>query len=323
MTTVLVTGGAGFIGAHLVRYLLEHTDWSVVCLDRLDEAGDQNRIAPLKAQHSQRFQVIWHDLRAAINPVMLRFAGDFKYVAHLAAASHVDRSYRDPMGFIADNVVGTGHLLEYVRQHQPHCEKLLCFSTDEVFGPAAEGEEFDEYDRWNPENVYAATKAGSEALCPAYAHQYGMPITVSHCSNVYGPGQYQEKFIPLAKGKIERGEMVQIHSRDGKVSSRLYIHTDDVSRAVLTILTKGGIIQDARSGKYNIAAAEEISNLVVAEAIANHLSRPLHYELVERPANRPKPDMRYSLRSERLKALGWAPQVPFEVGLRDALGVDR
>lgn len=319
MTTILVTGGAGFIGSHLCRYILENTDWRVTVLDRIDEAGDQNRLAPLKGAHGSRLSVLWHDLRAPINPIMLRTQGDFRYVAHLAAGSHVDRSVRDPVGFVQDNVMGTAHLLEYVRHHQPHCEKALYFSTDEVFGPAPDGVTFDEHSRFEPENPYAASKAGGEALCPAYAHQYGTPVVVSHCSNAYGPGQYHEKFIPLAAGRIERGELVQIHARDGRASSRLYIHVDDVSRAVLTILQKGGTIQDSRSGRYNIVAAEELSNLLVAESIATLLGRQLRYELVENPPNRPKPDMRYSLSGAKLEALGWSPEVAFSDGLRSAL----
>lgn len=321
MTSVLLTGGAGFIGSHLARYILEHTDWSVVVLDRLDPAGDQRRLAPLVERFPRRMGIVWHDLRAAINPDRLRSYGDFRYVAHLAAGSHVDRSVRDPVGFVMDNVLGTAHLLEYVRQHQPHCEKALYFSTDEVFGPAAEGEVFDELARFNPENPYAASKAGGEALCPAYAAQYGMPLVVSHCSNAYGPMQDREKFIPLAAEKIRTEQLVQIHARAGKPSSRLYIHVDDVSRAVLTILTKGGVIHDPSSGRYNIVAAEELSNLLVAEMIADALGKPLRAELVENPPNRPKPDMRYALSGQRLEALGWAPEVPFDAGLRDALGL--
>ena len=322
MTTILITGGAGFIASHLCRYLLEHTDWRVVTLDRLDPAGDQRRLAPLVEQFGKRLAVVFHDLRAEINPERLRAYGDFTYVAHLAAGSHVDRSIRDPLGFLLDGVMGTAHLLEYIRAHQPHCQKALYFSTDEVFGSAPEGVTFDEHARFFATNPYAAAKAGGEALCPAWAEQYGMPLVVSHCSNAYGRTQDSEKFIPLASGKIERGELVQIHAKAGKPSSRLYIHVDDVSRAVLTILTKGGTIHDPTSGFYNIVAAEELSNMFVAERIAAILGKPLRAELVENPPNRPKPDQRYSISAAKLAALGWSPEVAFEDGLRDALGVE-
>ncbi len=318
MTTILLTGAAGFIGSHLTRYILEHTDWTVVGLDRLDPAGDQQRLAPLVEQHGKRLRVVFHDLRAAINPERLR-PHEFQYVAHLAAGSHVDRSVRDPVGFVQDNVLGTAHLLEYVRQHQPTCDKALYFSTDEVFGPAAEGVVHDEHASFHPTNPYAAAKAGGEALCPAWAEQYGMPIVVSHCSNAYGPTQDREKFIPLCAEKVKTEQIVQIHSARGKVSSRLYIHVDDVSSAVLTILTKGGTIHDPTSGRYNIVAAEELSNLLVAQQIAELVGRPLRHELVENPPNRPRPDMRYALSGKKLEALGWAPSIPFELGLRDAL----
>jgi dTDP-glucose 4,6-dehydratase len=322
VTTILITGAAGFIGSHLARYILEKTDWNVVSLDRLDEAGDQKRLAPLAEQHGRRLGVVWHDLRSAINPERLRRFGDFTYVAHLAAGSHVDRSIRDPISFICDNVLGTAHLLEYVRQHQPMCQKSLVFSTDEVNGPAAEGQVFDEHARYWPTNPYAAAKAGGEVLAPAWAEQYGMPLVVTHCSNVYGRHQDHEKYIPLASEKIRSGSVVQVHAKDGKPSSRLYIHVDDVSRAVLTILTRGGIILGPESGFYNIVSAHELSNLYVAEQIAQVLNKPLYAELVERPPNRPKPDQRYALSGKKLAALGWSPEVPFDVGLRDALGVN-
>jgi dTDP-glucose 4,6-dehydratase len=322
MTTILVTGGAGFIGAHLCRYLLTHTDWTVVSLDRLDEAAALARVAPLLGQFGSRFKTHWHDLRAAINPVHLRAFGDFRYVAHLAASSHVDRSVRDPVSFVQDNVLGTAHLLEYIRHHQPHCEKALYFSTDEVFGPAPEGVVFDEAAPWNPENPYAASKAGGEALCPAYAAQYGMPVVVSHCSNAYGPGQYREKFIPICIDRVARGELIQIHSRQGQPASRLYIHVDDVSSAVVTILEKGGTIHDGQSGRYNIVAAEELSNLLVAEQVAKLMGKRLRYELVENPPSRPKPDMRYALSGRKLEELGWQAMVSFEAGLRATVQAD-
>jgi dTDP-glucose 4,6-dehydratase len=313
--SILVTGGAGFIGSHLVRNLLERTDWTVVCLDRLDEAGAQGRLAPLKAEYGERLKVFWHDLRAPINPVQMRAFGDFRYVAHLAAGSHVDRSVRDPVGFVMDNVVGTANLFEYVRAHHPGIEKVLYFSTDEVFGPAPEGVTYDEHSPHTPNNPYAAAKAGGEALCPAWANTYGMPICVTHCTNVYGPGQYAEKFIPLVTDKLLRGETVQIHARDGIPSSRYYVHVDDVAAAVLAVLDRGGVICGPGSGKYNISGDQEYTNLDVAQRVAKLLDVPLRYELVDYVPNRPRHDMRYAIGGNKLNALGWSPSVPFSTGL--------
>lgn len=318
---LLITGAAGFIGSNFARFLLETTDYSVTSLDRLDEAGSLERLAGLKSRYPTRLECVWHDLRAPISPWLLR-GREFGAIVHMAAGSHVDRSVRDPVGFVMDNVVGTANLLEYARHQQPGV-KVLYFSTDEVFGPAGPGEVFDESARFNPENPYAASKAGGEALCPAYAAQYGMPIVVTHCSNAYGPNQHPEKFVPLCIDRIQRGETIQIHARGGIVSSRLYIHVDDVSRATLTVLERGGVICDSTSGRYNIRAMAELSNLYVAQTIASQLGQPLRYELVENPPNRPKPDLRYALSDAKLRALGWEPTVDFETGLAALLGGTR
>ncbi len=313
---ILVTGGAGFIGSNFIRHLLEQTDYDVVSIDRLDDAGSLERLAEIKGAHPMRLSCRWHDLRATITPDVA--PGPFKYIVHMAAGSHVDRSHADPIGFVLDNVLGTANLLEWARKHH-RSTKLLYFGTDEVFGPAPEGVDFHEHARFEPENLYAASKAGGELLCLAYVHQHGMPIVATHCCNVYGPNQHPEKFIPLAIGRIQRGEVLQIHARDGKSSTRLYIHVSDVARAVLTVLEKGGTIHDDASGRYNIRADRELSNIDVAEQIAALLGRPLRHELVENPPNRPKPDMRYALRDTKLRALGWAPAVTFPDGLRQVV----
>lgn len=319
MTSVLVTGGAGFIGAHLIEQLLTRTDYSVVSLDRLDEAANLNRLSHCAQAYRERLQFVWHDLRAAINPAIV--PGGFRYIVHMAAASHVDRSVKDPVGFLFDNVIGTAHVFEYARTHAEP-EKVLYFSTDEVFGPAADGVAFDEHDPHTPNNPYAAAKAAAEALVPAYANTYGLPLVVSHCTNVYGPGQYREKFIPLVTAKIRRGETVQIHSRSGVPSSRYYVHVEDVCAAVLTILARGGVVAGPMTGKYNISGEEELSNLEVARRIAEFLGKPLRYELVEFVPNRPRHDMRYAVKCERLQALGWTPRVSFTQGLADLLAND-
>jgi dTDP-glucose 4,6-dehydratase len=307
MTRVLITGGAGFIGRHLVRYLLKHTDWDVTILDRLGEGSELTELAPA------RMRFVWHDLKAQVYALP-----SFKYIIHLAAGSHVDRSVRDPLGFVADNVTGTAHMLEFARRCEG-LEKLLHFSTDEVFGAAQQGKKFDEYDSFHATNPYAASKAAAEALCPAWANTYGLPVVVTRCTNVCGAGQSPEKFIPNTIGKIRRGETVQIHSRDGVPSSRKYIDAEDVSAAIVAVLTRGGVISGRGSGYYNIAGEHDYSNAEVAERLAAMIGKPLSHQLVEDPPARPRPDMRYDLDNTRLKALGWEQGVSLDESLRRIL----
>src|SRR6185295_194449 len=296
---------AGFIASHLVRYLnRERPDWEIVGIDRLDEAASMARL------HGARIRQIWHDLKAPLRPTTLgaeTLGCPFDYIAHLAAASHVTRSVKDPLGFLQDNVIGTANALEYARQFTP--KKVLYFSTDEVFGPAPDGVSFSEYDAHFPTNPYAASKAAAEALCPAWAVTYGLPLVVSHCTNVAGEGQHGEKFIPHVIEKVKRDELIQIHARDGVPSSRYYIHAEDVARAIITILEKGGVMGGPSSGKYNISGIEEHSNLDVAMRIALEMGKTLKYELVDFVPDRPKHDQRYAIKSSRLEDLGWRPEI--------------
>ncbi len=310
---ILITGAAGFIGSNLARYILENTAYSVASLDRLDDAGNLERLAELKQRFPGRLECYWHDLRASIQPDYIR--GELKYIAHLAAGSHVDRSVRNPLEFIQDNCVGTANLFEWARRTHPRT-KLLYFSTDEVVGAAPDGQEFDELSPMNPLNPYAAAKAAGEVLCSAWANTYGMPIAVTRCTNVYGPAQHREKFIPLCIERISRGELIQIHAQGPVPSTRFYVHVDDVSRAVLSVLERGGTIGGRESGRYGISGDREYSNLDVAQRIARLMGLELRYEFVDFVANRPRHDMRYAIKSSRLEALGWKPEVDFDDGLR-------
>jgi dTDP-glucose 4,6-dehydratase len=317
---LLVTGGAGFIGHHFIRYVLERTDWSIVCLDRIDSAGDLNRLPS-----SPRLTFVHHDLRAEINGRVGdqvisgggRFGtGPFGHVVHMAAGSHVDRSVKDPVGFILDNVVGTAHLLDFCRTR--NVGKILDFSTDEVFGPAIGTTSFVEWSRFNPLNPYAAAKAGGEVLCSAYASTYGLPILVTHCTNVFGERQHREKFIPLIIDQIRRREMVKIHSDASKTksASRYYTYVDNVSSAVLFLLERGECLDGSGLfGKYNISGEAEISNLELAQTVADLMHRPLSYEMVDYCADRPRHDMRYAVSDRKLRELGWKPEVTFLEGL--------
>jgi dTDP-glucose 4,6-dehydratase len=333
MTKILVTGGAGFIGHHFIDYILRVTDWNVVCMDRLDSSGDLNRLSEMETwtKHCNRVQFIHHDLRASINQGIADkiltnrgsvYSTPFDHVVHFAAGSHVDRSIEDPVGFLLDNVVGTAHLLDFFRQNMLRAlrndGKIVVFSTDEVFGPAPESRLFKEWDRFNPNNPYAASKAGSEALCTAYANTYGLPILVTHTTNVFGERQHSEKFIPLLVRKILRGETIQIHSDSTRTrsSSRYYLYVQNVASAVHFLLNKGSCLDGTDLiGKYNITGIEEISNLDVALSVATILGKELDYTMVDYHPSRPKHDMRYALDGSLMKNMGWTPDIYFTEGL--------
>jgi len=305
MVRVLVTGSSGFIG-HAITEKLTNNGYTVVGLDRLNFSGDLNRIADImKPETRHLYSVVHHDLRSSIGPILSEKLGQFEYILHIAASSHVDRSISDPLSFVLDNVVGTCNILQFARD-QTALKKFVYFSTDEVFGPAPPGVEYDEYSRYNSTNPYSASKAGGEELCVAFRNTYKLPIIITHTMNVYGRRQHPEKFIPLCIRKIRNGETVYIHSDETRTipGSRFYIHTDDVSDAIQYIMTL-----KTTETKLNIVGKEEVTNLQVAQYIADALGKPLDYEFVDFHSSRPGHDLRYALSGKRLESLGWAPTV--------------
>ena len=236
--TVLVTGGAGFIGHALIQHLLETTDYKIVSLDRLDTAGRLDRLQEVISQDDEwkrRVRIVWHDLKAPLSQHVIDKLGTVHYILHLAAGSHVTRSIQYPLEFVMDNVVGTCNLLDYARLNCPDLKLFLYFSTDEVFGPAPEGVVFKEDSRYNACNPYAATKAGAEELCNSFCNTYNIPLITTHTMNAYGPRQHSEKFIPLVVKRLLKGEKITIHSnREGtESSSRRYLYSEDVASACL------------------------------------------------------------------------------------------
>ena len=309
MKRVLVTGGAGFVGHHVIEALLRETDAEVVSLDRLDTSGTLNRLQHLLEKNPEwasRLDVVWHDLKAPLNDFVIKALGKVTHVLHLAAGSHVDRSIENPMEFVMDNVVGTCNILDYARLNlEDSLDLFLYFSTDEVFGPAPEGVFYEEDDRYKSGNPYAATKAGAEELCVSYQNTYRMPIVISHTMNIFGNRQHPEKFIPLIISSVRDGKKIFIHSNKecSKAGSRHYIDAKDVADAVLFLFDNHKIGE-----KYNIVGREETDNLELALIIADIMGKPLNYEMIDFHSSHPGHDLRYALSGEKMKDMGWEPR---------------
>lgn len=317
MTRVLVTGAVGFFGHHLCEHIFKNTDWEIVALIRLGKVGQLKRLTELEDWEifQPRIKIVWHDMRSAFNWGVSQDIGKVDTVIHTAASTHVDRSIEDPLDFVFDNVVATAHLLNWAREVDT-IERINIFSTDEVYGPAAEGVFHDETSTYNATNPYAATKAGAEQLALAYANTYDMPIFITNTMNLFGERQDPEKFIPLVIRKLLRGEKVLIHADSSLTipGSRHYIHCRNAADALLFLLSNF-----EPRGRYNIVGEVEIDNLSLARLIADVVGKPLDFELVDFHSSRPGHDLRYALDNSKLKDLGWVIPKAFGKSLEKSI----
>jgi len=322
---VLITGGAGFVGHHLIHQILERTDWDIVSLDRLDTSGTLARLSEVLDENKDhlvqnwkdRLQVVWHDLKAPVNDFTAEKIGKVDYIFHLAAGSHVDRSIDYPLEFVMDNVVGTVNILDFARKYVgEHLKLFLYFSTDEVFGTAPEGVFYKEDDRYRSGNPYSASKAGAEELAIAYENTYKLPIVVTHTMNVFGKRQHPEKFIPLVIQRVRDGEKIFIHANKEctKAGSRHYISTDDVADALLFLVDHHTVGE-----KYNIVGKQETDNLELCQIIAGIIGGELIYEMVDFHSARPGHDLRYALCGEKMRKLGWEPKKSLHDRLKEVV----
>ena len=310
---ILVTGGAGFIGHHFVEHLLKNTDWEILILDRLNYASNGlERLRNIRVFDEKRIFVFTADFTKPIEEGLQQEIGEVDYIVHMGAETHVDNSILDPRKFVYANVVGTLEVLEFARR-QKNLKKIIYFSTDEVFGPAPEGVEYKEWDRYNSKNPYAATKAGGEELCLAYANTYQLPVIITHTMNVFGERQHPEKFIPKIIRLVLADEPVTIHANKDKTKagSRFWIHARNVAAAMIFLLNN----QTKQGDKYNIVGEKEVDNLTMAKQIAQILGKELHYEMVDFHSSRPGHDLRYALDGQKMKSLGWEIPMSFENSL--------
>ena len=299
---LLVTGGAGFIGSNFVHYVLSHTDHHVTVLDKLTYAGN---LESLKGLPAARFRFVKGDIADAA--IVEELVGSVHAVVHYAAESHNDNSLHDPRPFLETNIIGTYTLIEAARRHGVRFHHI---STDEVYGDLELDDpgRFTEQTPYNPSSPYSSTKAGSDLLVRAWVRSFGLQATISNCSNNYGPYQHVEKFIPRQITNVIDGVRPKLYGKGENV--RDWIHADDHSSAVLTILEKGRIGET-----YLIGADGEKDNKSVVELILKTMG--LAADAYDHVIDRPGHDLRYAIDSTKLRTeLGWEPQFrDFEGGL--------
>lgn len=302
---ILVTGGAGFIGSHLVRRLIQSGRHSVVNLDALKYSGNLENLADLAGHPDYRFVQADIGDQKAVHATLREHR--IEGIINCAAETHVDRSILDPGAFARTDVVGTGILLEEARQ--AGVQRFLQVSTDEVYGSVEQGSSTED-DRLEPRSPYSASKAGGDLLVLSYWTTYRFPVVVTRGSNTYGPNQYPEKFIPLFVTNAIDGEPLPLYG-DGKQCRdwlSVYDHAAGIQHA----------FEQGRPGTvYNVGGGNERENILVAEQIVAALGKSR--SLIRFVQDRPGHDRRYSIDCSRLRALGWAPHVPFEEGLKQTV----
>ena len=314
----LITGGAGFIGSAMVRYLINETDHRVLNLDKLTYAGNLSSLASVVSD--SRYQFCEMDICDAggVKQIFSSFMPN--KIIHLAAESHVDRSVDSPGEFIQTNVVGTFTLLnaalEYWRANDPDAFIFHHVSTDEVYGSLGADDYFSETTPYSPNSPYSASKASSDHLVRAWGETYGLPTLVTNCSNNYGPFQFPEKLVPLITLNALEGKSLPVYGKGDQVRDWLFV--DDHVRALYTVAMRGRVGET-----YNIGGNEERRNIQVVETICNTLGSKINQyteeellNLITHVEDRPGHDQRYAIDARKIKReLDWAPQETFETGI--------
>lgn len=320
---LLITGGLGFLGHHVVEHFLKTTDAEIVVLDKMTYASSGfDRLRDIQVYDDSRIQVIGCDLSQPIPEGISREVGAVDYVIHTAAETHVDNSIVDPLPFLKSNVIGTHHLLWWLRS-MASLKRSLLVSTDEVYGPALLEDKtnaFDEEAKFRPANPYAAAKAGGECVAMAYANTYKVPVTIVNTMNLIGERQHPEKYVPLVIRRVLQGERVLIHadSECKQSGTRFYLHCRTFAHALGFLIDRFQSDDPAQMPwplKIHVCGEREITNLQLAQSIASVVGKPLDYALVDFHSSRPGHDLAYRMRDERIRDLGWKRPLNLEQSL--------
>ena len=322
MKNILVTGGCGFIGSNFIRYLfnLPGFNATVINVDKLTYAGNPENLADIQNSHPEKYTFIQTDICDMEAMAGVFEAYEIDAVCHFAAESHVDRSIVEPDAFLNTNVMGTFNLLELTRRYKQRVVLFHHVSTDEVFGSLDDTGLFTETTPYDPSSPYSASKAASDHVVRAYHRTYGIPVTISNCSNNYGPYQFPEKLIPLMITHAKTGKPLPVYGEGKNIRDWLYV--EDHCRAIWMIMNKG------RHGEtYNIGGRCEMRNIAVVNALCEALDkidppadgRPRR-ELITLVKDRPGHDYRYAIDCTKIQnELGWMPEESFESGIEKTI----
>ncbi len=319
--TILVTGGAGFIGSAMVRYLINNTDHTVLNIDKLTYAGNLESIKSVSDNPRYYFEKVDIINGDELERIFVEFQPDS--IIHLAAESHVDRSIDGPANFLNTNIIGTYTILETLRKYlnnsgsvKKATVRMVHVSTDEVYGSLGKTGYFKETSPYRPNSPYSASKASADHLVRAWYHTFDLPVITTNCSNNYGPYQYPEKLIPVVILNALQGKPIPVYGKGDNVRDWLYV--DDHVRGLITVLEKGEVGET-----YNIGGNAEMMNIEIVRRICSILDELIANPIIDKHENlitfvndRPGHDKRYAINAARIQnELGWKPQESFDSGI--------